>query len=309
MTQIATYSKEITLPYTDERFRQDVSMYLAHLEDCGRRPATVETYRRALSSIGNTEKTLMGGLIDPRELVPEDFVRLNNALTVCENSKKLYLIVLGRLCRFLTGYNPRMDADILWNKTSKRRLFISPAQFKVMTLECTPLERLVFTLGAHMGLRRCEIANIRLGDISKGHITVGGKGHGPNGKVERLFMPAQVRMAISEYMAERENIVTMTGSTDDHLILKPNGPYRGRGADSRLIGSIVHRVSDRNGVDMTPHSLRRLFATTMYEGGVDLNTIRLMMRHESLDTTLSCYINVSGARFDSARSVVESTLS
>lgn len=309
MTQIATYNRELTVTYTDERFRQDVEAYLNHLKDTGRRPATIETYSRALRSVGNTERTKFGELLDPRQMVPDDFIHLREAMTVCDNSKKLYLIVVGRLCKFLTGRNPRMDANILWNKTGKRRLFISPEQFKVMILDSSDEERLILTLGAYMGLRRCEIADIRLSDMKKGHLTVRGKGHGPQGKVEHLFMPHKVVDAIQRYMFVRENIVAATGSTDDHLLLRQKGTHAGEGMDSRVIGDIVERISKRNGVDMTPHSLRRLYATTMYEGGVDLNTIRIMMRHESIDTTLGCYINVSNVRMDTARVAVEQALS
>lgn len=307
MTQMVAYTRTLRTTYSDEGFRRDVEMFLSDLRDKGRRPNTIGTYSRALMSIRRTEE-VNGGLIDPRSMTPEDFIRLRDQMTVCEGSRKLYLTVLGRLCRFLTGHNPRMDAGILWNRTGKRRLFITSDQFKVMVMDSTPLEGLVLTLGAYMGLRRCEIADIRLGDIVKGHLTVRGKGHGPEGKVEHIFMPSAVRRAVSDYLPERESVIASTGSTDDHLLLRPTGRRAGDGLAPDTVGDVVRRIAERNGVEMTAHSLRRLFATTMYEGGVDLNTIRMMMRHESVNTTLGCYIEVSGARFESARSVVESAL-
>ena len=60
---------------------------------------------------------------------------------------------------------------------------------------------------------------------------------------------------------------------------------------------MVKRLAKSVGVEATCHSLRRLFATNLYygvdgSGGCDLATLKDLMRHASVNTTLSCYIDV-----------------
>lgn len=174
---------------------RDKSGFLAHLRESGRRETTVQTYDMAIRSVYHTMDA-DGGMIDPRRIEPEDIVRLRRILSVCDNSKKLYLIALGRFCRFLTGRNPRDDAELLWNEDDKRRKFISPEQYRLLRSSATPEQKLMLVMGANMGLRRCETAEVRLSDIRDGRLTVRGKGHGPDGRVAMLHIPPVVCRAI-----------------------------------------------------------------------------------------------------------------
>lgn len=285
----------------------DKASFLAYLRATGRRETTVQTYDMALRSIYRTMAE-EGAVLDPRCITPDDIVHLRQVMTVCDSSKKLYLIVLGRFCKYLTGRNPREDAELLWNDDDKRRKFISPEQYHLLKASADPEQGLMLALGANMGLRRCEIAGVRLSDIDNGHLIVHGKGHGPEGKVSRLFMPPAVQDAMRRYMSVRAQIVERTGSMDDHLILKDTRLNAGRPHDSRSVGDRLGSLARRCGVDMTPHSLRRLYATVMYDGGADLNTLRLMMRHQDISTTMKCYIQVSDSKVGDAVRIVSSVL-
>lgn len=300
-------ARMMTAIYAQSDLDSDISVFISSLRVKGRRESTLRTYREALRSVFRTLESDYGAVIDPRTLSAQDFGYLRSVLTVCDSSKKLYLLVLGLFVGFLTGYNPRQEADLLWNEDDKRRLFITPEQFKVMMYRGTPLERLILSFGAYMGLRRSEMAGIRLGDLSNGHLRVRGKGHGPDGKTMDLFVPLKVQRCIDAWMVERERIVTATGSLDDHLILS-QGRNIGKGTTGNRIGDIVKALGRRCGVTLTAHSLRRLHATALYSQGVDLNTIRLMMRHASLNTTLTCYIQANPENMTSARKALEGVL-
>ncbi len=293
--------------YSATDLEADKASFLAYLQATGRRPTTVQTYDMALRSIYHTMAS-EGAVLDPRCITPDDFIHLRSVMTVCDSSKKLYLIVLGRFCKYLTGRNPREEAELLWNDDDKRRKFITPEQYHLLKASADPEQRLMLVLGANMGLRRCEIAGAKLSDIENGHLIVRGKGHGPDGKVSRLFMPPAVRDAMAQYMSVREEIVARTGTTDDHLLLRDTKLYLGKAHDSRSIGQTLGRLARHCGVDMTPHSLRRLYATVMYDGGTDLNTLRLMMRHQDISTTMKCYIQVSDTKMGEASRVVSSVL-
>jgi len=261
-------------------FENDRQMFLGYLRAKGRRETTVRTYGEALKTIGRTMMSL-GLPMNARTLTPDAVVMIKDALDVCETSKKLYMIVLGRLTEVLIGTNMVKEADILWNQCEKRRLFISVADFKDMMASCDERERLVMMLGAYMGLRRCEMCSIRLEDINGNMLRVKGKGHG-KGKIVDVMIPRPVMTAISSWMAIRPV---------DSEYLIPNGS--GGRLNTGVIGDIVRRVSGRCGVSMTVHSLRRLYATTLYDLGTDLDTVRRLMRHNSVATLVECYLNAN----------------
>lgn len=97
--------------YSESDLDRDRASFLAYLRQSGRRETTVETYYRALGSIYRVFAS-EGALPAPQSITPNDFVHLRQVLKVCDSSKKLYLIVLGRFCRYFTGKNPREDAEL-----------------------------------------------------------------------------------------------------------------------------------------------------------------------------------------------------
>lgn len=293
--------------YSLDDLNADKTSFLAYLRETGRRPTTVQTYDMALRSVYRT-MAQEGRILAPQCITPHDICHLRCVLPVCDSSKKLYLLVLGRFCKYLTGLNPRLDAELLWNDDDRRRKFITPEQYRLLRASADAEQDLMLVLGANMGLRRCEIAGIRLCDLNDGHLTVHGKGHGPDGKTSRLFIPSVVTRAIGVYMHIRDRIVEATDSLDDHLLLRSSGHNAGQPHDSRTVGNSLGRLARSCGVDMTPHSLRRLYATVMYNGGTDLNTLRLMMRHQDISTTMRCYIQASDNRMGEAMNIVASVL-
>lgn len=273
---------------TCDDFHTEKAYFLSYLSVKGRKDSTIRTYDEALKSVYRTLKSI-GVVKSLRMLTSEDIVVLKDALDVCETSKKLYLIVLGRLQECFGLENAVKNADLLWNHCEHRRLFIRPEDFKVMMTSCDARERLVFMFGAYMGLRRSEICNMKVSDVTGNIVTVHGKGHGREGKVVHMKMPRPVMMAYDTWYMYRSN--------DNDYVLQTQD---GRRMNSNCLGRLVKRVAKRSGVMMTPHSLRRLFATTLYETGADLNTIRQLMRHESVNTTVNCYINVNPVVKDNA---------
>lgn len=154
-----------------------------------------------------------------------------------------------------------------------------------------------------------EIAAIRLSDISDGHLTVHGKGHG-NGKAVRMRIPDGLRRMIPEYVrTERREVLARTGQPDTGiLILNANARARGAVMTPSAILRIYNRISEDIGCRITSHVMRRLYCTVLAdEGGLrsDLDTLRRMMRHEQISTTLSCYLNADTDRISRAQSQLE----
>lgn len=269
---------------TNTVFNGQLKTFLDYLSLKGRKDTTLRTYREAMRSMVR----VWGG--DILSITPEGVVQLKEMLRICENSKKTYLVVLGRFLEVHGRDNVVKQADILWNRTDKKRLFITPDEFRVLIATCDARERLALALGAYMGLRRSEIIGLRFSDMHGNIFTIHGKGHGAGGKVAHIKAPKPVLNFLKAYLRVRPRVVC------DHVLLTLDG----RRMTSEGLGRLIKRAGRRCGVEMTPHSLRRLFACTLNDVGTDLDTIRRLMRHESVTTTVTCYLNANPVKSNNA---------
>lgn len=125
------------------------------------------------------------------------------------------------------------------------------------------------------GMRRAELAGVRLADVDLAERTIRVTGKGNKERV--VVINRTAADAITAYLRVRPR------SADPALFL-------GRGAKALTpkhvwrIFNTIYRVS---GVQKhaSPHTLRHSFATHLVENGVDLETVRELLGHESLATT------------------------
>ena len=54
--------------------------------------------------------------------------------------------------------------------------------------------------------------------------------------------------------------------------------------------------------------MRRFYCTSLVDAGLDMDTVRRMMRHNSLDTTLNVYLYADPRKLDNATAGVEDTI-
>lgn len=287
-----------SLPPTETAERIDA--YCNRLIAKGRKDRTVATYRNMISICMRAL-----GWPSPEEVTEDDVHILRNTLDVKESSLKSYLHVLGKFLEHCTGANPVAEADILWNRDEAKRKFITVDEFRTLQ-ECADVrDRLVLVLGGMMGLRRAEIAGLMLDDIEGTTLTVRGKGHGRHGKIAYLPLPPPVLKAIDDWMEVRRSIIRENGDrTEGRLICT----YSGLPAKPSTVSYMMTSLADRSGVDFSAHSLRRLYATTLYKAGTDLDTLRRMMRHSNLQTTVDCYIDADPDRMRGAMDALTSIL-
>jgi integrase/recombinase XerD len=81
----------------------------------------------------------------------------------------------------------------------------------------------------------------------------------------------------NELKAMNEDFVALDApliQTDEHARLKPYG-----------LRSIMNRLSERSGVKMTAHALRRTFARMAVKNGLDIIWLQHLMGHENIETT------------------------
>jgi integrase/recombinase XerD len=135
----------------------------------------------------------------------------------------------------------------------------------------------IIVLLLRLGLRRSEVAGLRLDDIDwrSGALVVRGKGS----RSDRLPLPADVGQAIAAYLrrarpATDRREVFLTGRT-------PVRPIA-----SGTVASRVRRACRRAGVPVVgSHRLRHTAACEMVSAGVPLLQVAQVLRHHSLQTT------------------------
>lgn len=267
-----------------------VEGYINDLKMKGRKEKSCDTYVVVLE---RCLEVLRGGgrSVNPAEITEADIRWLIEHLDMCENAKRYYAGCVGRWVQWETGRNPLVEASILWNRTECNRHFIDKDVLNHALSVSDERERLILLLGAKMGLRRMEIASVKLSDIKGGRMTVFGKGHG-SGKEAHCTIHPDVARAIEAYMCVRDK------QDPDRLIDTLILSRRGMRAKAQDVSYAIASIESRIGEHITPHSLRRLFATTLYEDvGADILDVSRLMRHNSVSTT-QIYIRTNQNRLD-----------
>jgi len=274
-----------------------VEEWLRHLESKDRCGCTIENYRqKCVKCLRILEE--LGRPTDPRRITEGDMILLNRNLGLCEQSRRDYLKVLNYWIKWCTGRDVLTKADILWNRNRPvNRVFINEDKFSQLMAVSDEREQCILILGGAMGLRRDEIRSVRYEDITAdGRLVIHGKGHGPDGKVSELKMPPLAVSAIEEWTKVRnpDGRPDLSGGT---VIVS----YQKAGLkkmSNSSVSHIVRQIGKRAGVRVTVHSLRRLFATSLYKADVHIADIKTLMRHASITTTINCYIEPFEERLD-----------
>ena len=275
-----------------------IEEYCDYLLRIGRKKSTIGTYKSNLKIC--IETLSKAGMNTAAELIGEDEIYyLVRTLDMSEATAREYLLVLNGMIEHYTGISLVKKMRILWNRPVRHRVFITTDDFIELYKIADIKEKLVLVLGAFMGLRRDEMQHITLHDIRRDRIIIHGKGHGNNGLVYEQPMPIEVKQIIDRYMTWRQSLDGIDLSDDRLLVYyderrKVIGKYADR---CGRLSDMIRELGERAGITVTCHSLRRLFCTNLYygidgEGGADLATVKDLMRPASINTTLTCYIDV-----------------
>ncbi len=161
-----------------------------------------------------------------------------------------------------------------------KKLIEAPAQLeknKIVALRNRAILETFFSTGARIS----ELINIKMSDIDKnGRIFIKGKG-----KKERfVYLTPRAQRHIKKYFEVRGE------SESPYLFL----PYRGKNVNLKIKKLSPNYLEERVkkyrellglNIPVTPHGLRRAFATYLAENGASVAAIQILLGHESLDTT------------------------
>ena len=156
---------------------------------------------------------------------------------------------------------------------SHYKLFLTTRNWAILQLICTT------------GIRLTELCQLTLNQIDyyQGYIKVKGKGNSSYAKKERkLFLEeGQTVDALSEYLKLR-----ICKHTD--ILFLSN---RGLSLRTTDVYKVVKKYVVKAGLNKkySPHKLRAGFASMLIIKGIDPLTLKEIMGHKSLTTTLNCY--------------------
>lgn len=146
----------------------------------------------------------------------------------------------------------------------------------------------ILTVLWRLGLRRSEVAGLRVDDIDwrHGEITIRGKGN----HQELLPIPKDVGEAIVRYLQDGHRRVPPGCRALFVQMRAPEGPMSPTG-----VGDVVERLCRRVGLPaMGAHQLRHGTATQLVRNGASWPEIAQVMRHRSMAVTVS-YATVDSA--------------
>lgn len=140
------------------------------------------------------------------------------------------------------------------------------------------------------GLRREEVATLRVDQLDltsdrKGHIHVFGKG----AKERTVPIEGPVVRELVKWLEERSRLPEL--STDAVFVNlsrggRPGLSAKGAALSVKAIEDTVKRAARRAGLgSWGVHRFRVTFATMLYDDGTDIERIRVLMGHESIETT------------------------
>lgn len=147
---------------------------------------------------------------------------------------------------------------------------------------------LAIAIGA--GLRREEVAGLRLGDLRKpGLLRVIGKGN----KEREAVIDARMQVAVDAWMAERNGLAP----PHPHLFCSPDRPDQKLSSWSfwSLVRGVAHTAFGTTDpcvrgcpcfeILTGPHDFRRTFVTRLLDQGFDLREVQVLVGHASPETT------------------------
>lgn len=141
------------------------------------------------------------------------------------------------------------------------------------------LHRIILEILYATGMRRSELASLRLADIdfSRAVMRVRGKGN----KDRLCPLPPYLAPLLEQFIALRQS--SFPSTTETVLLLNRKGqPF-----SPESIYYVVHKYLSRftTAEQQSPHVLRHSFATHLSNNGADLNAIKSLLGHANLAAT------------------------
>lgn len=217
------------------------------------------------------------------ELNEYDVIEYLSFLTSERNYKPSSYNNINAILKFFleTTLEKNIGYKRLPNAKLEVRLKITPSReliLKILKATKNLKHKCWYSLAYGSGLRTCEIAKLKVKDIDSKNmkIRVIGKGN-----KERLTVLSKYSLDLLLQYCRKYNIT----KNDIYLFKGEKKEHIHESSISRSFRDLVKRLNIDSRV--TIHSLRRSFATHLLRMGVDIETVKELMGHNSITTTSS----------------------
>lgn len=139
--------------------------------------------------------------------------------------------------------------------------------------------KLIVELFYATGMRRTELVNLKVSDISLAQKTI--KVLGKRNKERIIPLIPSIVDSIEQYMQERTRLENIKDTA--YLLLSKKGVKIYETFVYRIINSYFSKASEK--IKKSPHILRHSFATHLLNEGADLNAVKELLGHASLAST------------------------
>jgi integrase/recombinase XerD len=202
-----------------------------------------------------------------------------------------FISTIKSLCKYLLVENhitedpsENLQAPKRWERLPKA---ISIADVKTLLESGHPKnlsepvanrDYVMFELLYSSGLRVSELISLKLEDISfdAGFLRVMGKGS--KERIVPLHMRALGRL--NSYISLKRPEILRKKSSPYLFITRRGGPMT-----RQRFWQTMKKLGRRNGLDISPHTMRHSFATHLLEGGADLRSLQKLLGHADISTT------------------------
>jgi site-specific recombinase XerD len=271
---------DFQLPILAERFLE----HLQRVRRCSSRTveAYASDYNKLIDCLGAA-----GHSLDVREIAPDHIERCIaelSHLSAASVRRFVYAVrsFFGYLFRLeIIRRNPAEDVPLPQKEQTVPKFF-SAEQVEALSEACRDdREAVIIGLLRYCGLRRAELLDLNVGDISAdlNSITVSGKGR----KERCIPVHSELKDVIRRYIND------LPDDDEEALIRNTVGTRMSETSFYRLFHRLMERAS-LGDTDLTPHSLRHHFGSALAQAGVDVATIAELMGHSNIQTT-SIYLH------------------
>ena len=150
------------------------------------------------------------------------------------------------------------------------------------------------------GLRRAELAHLRVNDIDKERMVIHVKG-GKGRKDRDVMLSQNLLQALREHWRSlrRKPAVWLFPGNRWHTGKQP--------VTTKVLWMACQQAAIRAGLEdrnIHPHTLRHCFATHLLEAGADLRTIQILLGHRDLEET-TIYLHLSNKHLSATASPLD----
>ncbi len=262
---------------------------LQMLEELERRNYSPSTIRSYLSTIEDLARYFSK---PPDQLEPEHIrryqVHLLRERRLASNTVNQRTGAL-RFFFITTLRKPWSVADTPYPKTTVRlpKVLSKEQVQRLIESASTPLYRLILMTLYATGVRRAELANLKIADIDSERMVIHVRA-GKGGKDRDVMLSQTLLDELRQYwrgLRQKPRVWLFPGNRW-HSGEKP--------MTTKVAWQACRDASIRAGLgtEVHPHTLRHCFATHLLEAGADLRTIQMLLGHRDLEET-TIYLHIS----------------